>query len=305
MESLASRQRFAELNHLTLSLRLGCFQSEILGWGFIGPRWWRNYLHTHSSYEVCYAFQGRGLFRYAGVDYAVQVGDVFIAKPGVAHEIISSEDDPLGIYFWSYTLYERADAHGLPTQGLDALLKAYADSPLVASSRTPTMLRTLELLTEEGALREPGYTQVIEGLVIKLLLDTARAVVDTSELCDPLTAPVRTPEEAVTQTIKRYLRDNYARPLTMRDLAAQVHLSERHTARLFRKVTGDSIMGYLTNLRLEMAAQLLLDRQARIPIKEIAQACGYPNVRYFTTLFHQRTGLTPALFRQQGGTRFE
>ncbi|WP_201379375.1 AraC family transcriptional regulator [Ktedonobacter sp. SOSP1-52] len=275
-----------------------------MGWGFIGPRWWRNYLHTHSFFEVCYAFQGQGLFRFAGVDYAVQAGDVFIAKPGVAHEIISSEEDPLGIYFWSYTLYERADAYNAPASGVDELLRAYLASPSVVSARTTAMLRTLELLTEEGTRREPGYLQVVEGLVIKLLLDTARSVVDTSDLCEPLPTPVRSPEEAVTQTIKRYLYDNYARPITMRDLAAQVHLSERHTARLFRKVTGDSIMDYLTRLRLEMAAQLLLDRQARMPIKEIAQACGYPDVRYFTTLFRQRTGLTPALFRQQGGTRF-
>lgn len=118
----------------------------------------------------------------------------------------------------------------------------------------------------------------------------------------PLDAPVRHPDEAIVQVMLRYLRDNYNRSLSICDLAAQVHLSERHASRLFHHVTGTSIKEYLTSLRIDMATQLLLDR--RTPIKEVALATGYPNVRYFTTLFRQRTGLTPASFRQKGGTRF-
>ncbi|WP_220194350.1 helix-turn-helix domain-containing protein [Ktedonospora formicarum] len=258
-------------------------------------------MHTHSFFEVCYAYQGQGLFHFGGTNYTVRAGDVFIAKPGVAHEIISSTEDPLGIYFWSYTLCEQEEKGDGPISKIDALLRAYLTSPSVVSDHTPSMLRTLELLTEEGIHREPGYVQVVQGLVVKLLLDTARAIVDPGMLGGSPIPPAYSPEEIVTQTIKRYLSDNYARAITMRDLASQVHLSERHTARLFRKVTGDSIMHYLTQMRLMKASQLLRDRQATLSIKEIAQSCGYPDVRYFTTLFHQRTGLTPALFRQQGG----
>ena len=38
--------------------------------------------------------------------------------------------------------------------------------------------------------------------------------------------------------------------------------------------------------------------------REALHAAGYPDVRYFTTLFHRRAGLTPAAFRRQRGTRF-
>lgn len=301
MNSSIPRHRFTELNQLSLSLQLGSFSSEVLSWGFFEPHWWRNYLHVHSFLEICYVFHGRGVFRILGQDWQMQTGDVFVAWPKEPHEIISSTEDPLGIYFWSYTLVPSQESTN-ETRSIDTLLHAFLTSRQAISAKTSAMQRTLELLTEEVAQKEAGYMQAIEGLVAKLMLDTARAVVDTPTLMISNDLLVRNPDEAIVQVMLRYLRDNYNRPLSICDLAAQVHLSERHASRLFHNVTGTSIKEYLTSLRIDMATQLLLDQ--RTPIKEVALATGYPDVRYFTTLFHQRVGLTPATFRQKGGTRF-
>lgn len=291
------RSRFTDLRSLTLAVKLGSFSARLRGWGFFEPVWWRNYLHVHSYFEICYAWQGRGLFRINGVDYPVNAGEVFVAKPDEPHEIISSEDDPLGIYFWSYTLVPPPS----PTEqgDIDALLYAFMDSRRWVQV-SPPMQRTLELLTEEIVRREPGYAQAIEALVSKLLLDTARAVTDVS----PITSdqPEHDANEALVRDMVRYLHDNYTRAIRVRDVAAQVHLSERHTNRLFRQVMGVSIKEYLTNFRLEIAAQLLLNRQSSVT--EVAFATGYHDVRYFITLFRQHTGFTPAAFQRREGTRF-
>lgn len=294
------RSRFTELNQVPLSLRLGHFTSEMLNWGFFEPRWWRNYLHTHSFFEVCYAFEGQGVFHSAGTDYDIQAGQVFVARPGEIHEIVSSEADPLGIYFWSYTLIPPREC---PQEaGADALLSAFLTEHTLLNMAPPAMPRILELLTEEIAYKGPGYVQAIEALIAKLLLDTARAVVEIPPHCIQNDRLPKSPEEAVVEIVVRYLRDNYNRTISLRDLEAQVHLSERHICRLFRKVMGMSVLKYLTKLRIEIAAQLLLEQ--RLAIKEVAQASGYPDVRYFTTLFRQHMGLTPAVFRQKGGTSF-
>jgi AraC family L-rhamnose operon transcriptional activator RhaR len=127
---------------------------------------------------------------------------------------------------------------------------------------------------------------------------------------DPLLSPRavevedrhRQPAALLAGHIEQYLRDNYSRPIRMRDVAAQVHLSERHTNRLFQRVTGTSIKARLTALRLEAASQLLLS--GRRPVKEVAEMSGFPDVQHFTTLFRRHTGLTPAAFRERGGTTF-
>jgi AraC-like DNA-binding protein len=293
-----ARSRFTDLTRLNLAVQVGNFHSDILGWGFYLPQWWRNYLHVHSFFEICYAYAGHGLFRINQVDYEVQTGDIFVAKPSEPHEIISSEDDPLGIYFWSYTLTPSL-AMPVEAETTDALLQGF-----MLAGRWVSPYRQLQplldLLTEEAALRQPGHDQVIRGLLVKLLLDTARAVVDLP--AGEVSQPAGSLTEQLVQKIVRYLHDNYNRRILVRDVAAQVHLSERHTNRIFRETMGLTILDYLTNLRLEIAAQRLLDRQ--LSVKAVAHASGYPDVHYFATLFRRRMGMTPALFQQKGGTRF-
>lgn len=295
------RQHFLELNLLAPALHLGSYTGQLLHWGFIRAAPWRNYLHTHSFFEVCYAYQGHGLFRVFGKDNPVGAGDVFVARPGEPHEIIADDRDPLGIYFWSYTLIPQPEQRP-EGRGLDALIHAFTSSPVCVSDQTRGMQRILELLTEEIVGREPGYPEVVAALVVKLLLDTARAVVDVGALTGPLEPPARGTDEALVQTVVRYLRDNHSRPIRLRDVAAQVHLSERHCNRLFRAATGVSIMRYLATLRLDIAAQRLLER--RLSIKEVAHMSGYPDVHHFMTRFRQRMGLTPSNFRQARGTTF-
>src|SRR5687768_10155868 len=272
-----SRQpRFAELNLLPISVRLGSYRADMIYWGMLGEKWWRNYLHTHSFYEICFAFAGRGVFRIDDVDRQVEAGDIFIAKPHEPHEIVSSRKDPLGIYFWAHTLVPTAEAQrDTSDQAIDSLLDQFISSRRWTCSVGGGVLSVLRLLCDEMAQRAPGYTQAISALTSKLLLDAARAVVDGVS-CEQPEQRLRTGAESIVQTVIRYLNDNLSRPIQIRDAAAQFHLSERHLSRLFQQVAGRSLLDYLTNLRVEAASQLLLDR-AR-PIKNIAREVGYPDV---------------------------
>lgn len=301
MTSSIPRTRFMDLNLQPLTFALGSYAGEMLGWGFFAPAWWRNYLHVHSFFEICFAFQGAGVFRMRGVDHPVVAGNLFVAKPGEPHEIISSTDDPLGIYFWSYTLVPQSN-RSPNSAGIDTLLDAFVVSGRCVNNRTPSMPYTLELLTEEIVQRQHGYIQALEGLVDKMLIDTARSVVELPSTL-ALSSPIaRTGLTMTVQQMLRYLRDNYQRPIVVRDVAAQIHLSERHTSRLFQQALGVSIMEYVTNLRIAAASQLLLNR--RLSISDVATASGYPDLQHFTTLFKRHTGMPPGAFRRDGGTQF-
>lgn len=298
-----NRQRFFDIDLLHVTFRLGSYRAESLYWGVLGERWWRNYLHAHSFFEFCYAYAGKGAFRVRDQEIPIERGALFVATPGVSHEIVSSRTHPLGIYFWAFTLlrvpeHEATDAD----RSIDALLEALPSTPRWVTRRPDLAVeRTLELMTAEIAGKAAGYTQAIQGLATKLVLDCARAFTDGVPP-EPLAAAGDRGARSAVQTAVRYLRDNYARPIEVRDVAAQVHLSERHLARLFARETGKSILEYLTDLRVEAASQLLLDDA--IPIKQVARSVGYPDPHYFTTLFGRRTGLTPGMFRERRGTKF-
>jgi AraC-like DNA-binding protein len=292
------RQRFTDLNSVPLSLNLGGFSADILHWGFIGSEWWRNYLHVHSFFEICYAFTGRGEFKICGEMLELKQGDVFVAKPDEPHEIIADKTDPLGIYFWSYTLVPPAKRQA-GTNDIDTLLRAFLETSRRLNHDMAQMEGTLELLTDEVVKREVGYSQVIHGLVTKLLLDTARAVTNVHV---PATQLLRPLGDAAVDLMVRYLHDNYDRPVSVQDVAAQVHLSERHARRLFLESTGKTIKQYLTSLRLDVAKQRLLGED--VSVSEIAYAVGFNDVRHFSTTFRNVVGVTPSEFREKGGTRF-
>ena len=297
------RQHFNDLARTKVSFRIGSYRAEMIYCGVIGARWWRNWLHAHSFVEVCYAYRGRGTFRILEHERRVQAGDVFVAKPREHHEVISSRSSPLGIYFWAYSLTPTPARSLAPSDdAIDALLGTFLSEPSQPVDRVGRAFeRTLLMLSEEMMRAEPGYLKAVEPLSFKLVLDTARAVTDTSRIFQPVAPPPRAPSTAseTAQIIVRYLQDNYSRRTEVRDVASQVHLSERHVSRLFRQATGTSILDYLTRLRMETAARMLLENE--LSIKQVARAVGYPDAHYFTTLFGRWMKMTPAAYRRSGG----
>ena len=299
--------RYEELNNLELKLELGGYHCEFLSWGFFPSKWWRNYMHVHSFYEVCYAHSGRGAFTIQGHTYPVRAGDLFVAKPGEQHEIVSAHAQPLGIYFWAYKLTPFPGVAGVgpppeeaSAEPLTQLLQAFTRSKRWVAGHVPGAHQTLRLICEEIGHAAPGYVLAIKGLASKLVVDTARAVADTAIAAEWLAPRKVRPERLIVERAVRYMRDNYTRAMSVHEVAAQVALSERHLHRLFKATIRRTPIAFLTQTRVDAAAQLLLENS--LQIKEIAARVGYPDVRYFTTVFRRTTGTTPALFRKHAGT---
>ena len=300
-----------------VGLRLAGRRIEFVDWGFYAPEPWRNFPHVHSCYELCYTYAGRGTFRVGGVDHAIGPGELFLARPGDVHDIVASDDDPMGIVFWSWAVLQdaagaKAGAAAGPTaeddRGAADLMEAFTtgDDRIAVAADGPVP-RILLLLAREASDPGPGSAEMISSLASALVLAAARALSDPPSHSLPR-HPARlapaTPGAPTVTTMIRYLRDNYHRPVRIREVAAQVHLSERHAARLFREFAGCTVHAYLARCRLEAAAQLLCDPGHHdTPIAAIARSCGYLDRRHFTESFQRHWGLSPAALRARGGTK--
>src|SRR4051794_38484485 len=115
LEAVNGREVFNDLIETPITIQLGSYRAEWLYWGVLGGRWWRNYLHAHSFFEVCFAFRGHGSFLIQGRKHPVQRGDLFVARPLAPHEIISGRKHPLEIHFWAFTLVAHASGQQPPT----------------------------------------------------------------------------------------------------------------------------------------------------------------------------------------------
>ncbi|GAA3131175.1 AraC family transcriptional regulator of arabinose operon [Kribbella aluminosa] len=293
LSDVAGADRFVDLAGLLESCEVDGFRADFLSWGHYQPEYWRNYWHSHSFHEVCLAYSGEGRFNNGSVQYDVVPGSVFLARPGDVHEIESSHLSPLGIAFWGFTFSPGSDERGW-WSGLTR-----TDGP-VMSTRTGALPALVIALAAEAAAPVSGYGTALTALGSALVLETARAFARDEDLA---VEPVRRDRgPLVVEAMQRHLRDNLSRPITVRDVAAAAHLSERHAERLFTQQTGASIMSTLRRLRLELAAQLLLDHS--LSVTSVARACGYSDVRPFSTAFKRRYGRTPGDHRRTGGTEF-
>lgn len=94
------------------------------------------------------------------------------------------------------------------------------------------------------------------------------------------------------------LSTHLATGFTIDDLAAQLNMSSRHLARLFKHHTGQTIQAYRDRVRLDFGEELL--KHTEKSIKEIAIECGFENSRQFIRLWKKYRGESPGDFRKTG-----
>ncbi len=106
------------------------------------------------------------------------------------------------------------------------------------------------------------------------------------------------PEAEYPESLERILsllNRSYADKLNLDNLAAAGNVSVSTVIRLFNEHLGCPPLAYLTRLRIDLAASMLLT--GNLPVKEVAWKVGYDNPLYFSSLFHRHKGLSPREFR--------
>jgi transcriptional regulator GlxA family with amidase domain len=68
-------------------------------------------------------------------------------------------------------------------------------------------------------------------------------------------------------------------------------------ARIFKHITGVTIVEKLNDIRINEAKKLL--KETDRTIREIARGVGFQNEYYFTTMFSQNSYITPSKFRSK------
>jgi two-component system response regulator YesN len=93
-----------------------------------------------------------------------------------------------------------------------------------------------------------------------------------------------------------YIRDHLDQHLTLQLVAQFVHLNANHFSEMFKKEMGLSYMEFITQERMNRAANIL--RSTGKKVSEVAGEVGYEDMKYFSQQFKKYMGRTPSEFRQ-------
>ena len=98
-------------------------------------------------------------------------------------------------------------------------------------------------------------------------------------------------ENRAVDTAAAMLSDRLSERLTSGELARAVHMSESQLNRLFRREKGMSPHRYRIEARLNAARYLLVNTD--LPLRDIAEQCGFRDASALANQFRLKTGLTP------------
>ena len=108
-------------------------------------------------------------------------------------------------------------------------------------------------------------------------------------------------EDVVSEVI-HYIEDNYAQEeLSLNLLASHVNFSPNHLSMIFSQQTGQTLIRYLTDYRMNRAKELLRCSSKKSSV--ISMEVGYKDPHYFSYLFKKTQGMTPTQYR--GGRAVE
>jgi AraC-like DNA-binding protein len=97
-----------------------------------------------------------------------------------------------------------------------------------------------------------------------------------------------------------FIADNYARDISIVDVAETVNLKESQFRRIFKRETGFTPNAYLCRIRLQNSVRKLM--RHKLTLKEVARQSGFNSVTYFCTSFLRFFKMTPKNFRKKWGS---
>ncbi|SDD37132.1 AraC-type DNA-binding protein [Mucilaginibacter pineti] len=105
-------------------------------------------------------------------------------------------------------------------------------------------------------------------------------------------SPVKSNDFKKLELAKTLIAENLQTPCSLIELSRKVGLNDFKLKKGFKEAFGNTVFGYLLELRMEKAKDmLLLPNQS---VSEVAHKVGYKNAHHFTVAFKKRFGYLPS-----------
>ncbi|WP_258394992.1 GlxA family transcriptional regulator [Streptomyces sp. cg28] len=178
-----------------------------------------------------------------------------------------------------------------------------ADHPAVEVDADPIFIREGNVWTGAGisACLDLSLALIADDLGEAVALRVARQLVmylkrpsGQSQFSVPLEQVSTTRR---IEDLRHHILRHVSEPLTVADLAAYAHVSDRHLTRLFKTELGTTPHAYIESVRVEKARHELESSDATL--ERVASACGFGTVDTLVRAFRRRVGTTPTEYRRR------
>lgn len=249
-------------------------------------------IHWHNDLEINLIREGEAVFQVYQKSYRVRTGEGFLLNRNVPHSCSSPGNEHVR---YSTILVRPDFLYG--DFGSDVERKCF--QPFLQNSAIPCIYLTgfdengKEILQKLNQVEEAfDRKRFCYELKIKGLLCEAFAMIfygHRQELTKFV--PENLQELERLEKMLNYLNMHFTEVISLQDLADQVHLSREVCCRLFKKMTGKTITGYLEEYRVNKSFSLV--QSGQYSMIQITEMVGFSNPSRFASAFRKRFGCNP------------
>lgn len=255
-------------------------------------------IHWHNDLEINLLREGEAVFQVYRKSYRVRPGEAFLLNRNVPHSCSSSGDEHVR---YSTVLVRPDFLYG--DFGSDVERNCFR--PFLQNSAVPCIhlteadengkeiLQKLNQVEEVFDEKAYCYELKIKGLlceIFSMILYGHR-----KELIKFV--PANQQELERLEKMLNYLNTCFAEGISLQELADQIYLSKEVCCRLFKKMTGKTITGYLEEYRADKSFPLV--QSGQYSMAQIAEMVGFSNPSRFASAFRRRFGCNPGEYRSQ------
>ncbi len=234
---------------------------------------------NYPFYRLVYTFSGNALLKYKSKKYDVENGSLYGFAPNESGLILNQTDAPWVHY---YIHFMGKEAKKLFEQ------IGFVSQRVIHITNTVETEMLFENIVNE-AIRQGVYSQSIcDSYLNVLLLKLFGDVVQNTN------------HHSISQVnylkCRDYINKHFSEIYSIQQIADNCFISKVHLCRLFREHAHTSPMLYVTKLKMNKAALLLI--QSDYLIKQISHSLNFENQYYFSRTFKSFYGVSPTIYRK-------
>lgn len=233
------------------------------------------------DYQILYIASGKAHFFFNGEEKIITAGNMVIYRPKEEQKYFYYGIDHTEVYWLHFT-----------GGNVKNIIRKYGISDDMHVIHTGTSLeykRIFLQIIQELKLCRDDYEELLVTYLQQLLILIHRSINTKPKgrkhsLMHEMDAAVR------------FFHENYNKPISIEDYAAEHHMSVSWFIRNFKEYTESTPAQYLLSIRISNAQTLL--ETTTYNVTEIAEIVGYDNPLYFSRIFKKQNGMSPSEFRK-------
>lgn len=233
----------------------------------------RDYTHWHENLEILCFRKGQGTVLCDSSITKVAQGDVFVINSERLHMIQSDSEVS---YYCLIVDAEFCRQNGIPVNEV-----TYAEK-IQDSELHRIYSRVVEAFEGDDPYKEAKIKHETLGLLLTL---AEKYTAQKEEKLDDV-AHLDNVKEAI-----RFIKENFQKNIGVNDICHAAGLSRAYFSRIFKQVTGFTVVNYVNTVRCQSAAKML--RTGKYRVKTVAEQCGFTNLSYFSLTYKKVMGKLP------------